>query len=554
MSQKNVLIITPYADFGAIINQSLESDPSLCVTVASNIFEVQAYKKNGLAYNYALLDLDLGEKRALELGFSLRGNFPSIEIILISKKEPSLEMDELRPWKVLRKPFVQSDLASLFQNVNTNFSASPEMIDLNFVAEVDNTPRAWWEDESRVTKTLISAISNLDIQEAILFSSEDILAQAGKMDVDTIEECSKLVGKFHVEKSTSEILKPIQLKTTKTNHYIHANILAVGIILALLYDADTPLRNIRLQSRYLTNILKNPQLTMPEIFVLPTTSEGGTEEYQLEAPTQRTYSGNAHKRTTKPQHPRMTFQSYRMRKHQIETTLRQEVTTGISMEDFEPAENSNGTPANSPQVNAVEELLSAGSRIASHTAQDEGDHQKSHWDQETLLPTSSSVQIPRSVHHFSLCSTDTSMFDVFYSCLLIPRLKSQSLEGDLANFLKEMLPDVFLANSWRLTAVDIGSSFMQWLVRIPPTIAPAEHINIVRTQSSRKILSVFTRLNRDELLKDFWAPGYLLGSGQSLFSEEDINLFIQLNRKQYYPEDNGAGAPERKYQLKHNIY
>ena len=554
MSQKNVLIITPYADFGAIINQSLESDPSLCVTVASNIFEVQAYKKNGLAYNYALLDLDLGEKRALELGFSLRGNFPSIEIILISKKEPSLEMDELRPWKVLRKPFVQSDLASLFQNVNTNFSTSPEMIDLNFVAEVDNTPRSWWEDESRVTKTLISAISNLDIQEAILFSSEDILAQAGKMDVDTIEECSKLVGKLHVEKSTSEILKPIQLKTTKTNHYIHANILAVGIILALLYDADTPLRNIRLQSRYLTNILKNPQLTMPEIFVLPTTSEGGTEEYQLEAPTQRTYSGNAHKRTTKPQHPRMTFQSYRMRKHQIETTLRQEVTTGISMEDFEPAENSNGTPANSPQVNAVEELLSAGSRIASHTAQDEGDHQKSHWDQETLLPTSSSVQIPRSVHHFSLCSTDTSMFDVFYSCLLIPRLKSQSLEGDLANFLKEMLPDVFLANSWRLTAVDIGSSFMQWLVRIPPTIAPAEHINIVRTQSSRKILSVFTRLNRDELLKDFWAPGYLLGSGQSLFSEEDINLFIQLNRKQYYPEDNGAGAPERKYQLKHNIY
>ncbi|HEY5159367.1 MAG TPA: hypothetical protein VII93_15505 [Anaerolineales bacterium] len=106
MAKNNVLIVTPYSDFGAIINQSLSNDPSLNVNVASTQNEIQAYLKNKLAYDYALLDLDLGESKVLELGFSLRGNFPNIEIILISKKEPSMGMDELRPWKLLRKPFV----------------------------------------------------------------------------------------------------------------------------------------------------------------------------------------------------------------------------------------------------------------------------------------------------------------------------------------------------------------------------------------------------------------------------------------------------------------
>jgi REP element-mobilizing transposase RayT len=157
-------------------------------------------------------------------------------------------------------------------------------------------------------------------------------------------------------------------------------------------------------------------------------------------------------------------------------------------------------------------------------------------------------------HHFSLCSPELSLFDVYYTCLLIPRLKSQSLDGDITDFLKETLPELFLANGWRLEAMDIGPSFLQWMVRIPPTIAPDDHINNIRNQSSRKILGNFTRLNRDELLKDFWAPGYLLGTGKSLFGAEDIIEFIRLNRNHYYPEDGVYNIPGSKFQVNHEKY
>jgi hypothetical protein len=234
VTKKNVLIVTPYSDFGAIINQSLSNDPSLNGTVASTNNEIEACLKTKIAYKYALVDLDLGESKVLELGFSLRGNFPNIDLVLISKKEPSMGMDELRPWKILRKPFVQNDLDNIFHGKVVDTRNRPTVIDLQKNEWVDATPHTWWDDGKLITKTLVTAISNLNIQEAILYSKEEILAQAGKMDGAAVEECSSMVGMFKLEKETSEILKPVHLQTTKTNHFIHANILAVGILLAVL--------------------------------------------------------------------------------------------------------------------------------------------------------------------------------------------------------------------------------------------------------------------------------------------------------------------------------
>jgi REP element-mobilizing transposase RayT len=554
MSNKNVLIITPYSDFGAIINQSLENNPSLNVTVASTIFEIQAYLKNNIAYQYALLDLDLGEKKVLDLGFSLRGNFPSIEIILTSKKEPSREMDELRPWKLLQKPFIQSDLDNLFQNGKSNNPSGSEVIDLDFIEGVDFASHAWWDDEIRVTKTLMTAISNLDIQEAILFSSEEVLAQAGKMDVAAVEECSKLVGKFKLDANTSEILKPIHLKTTKTEHFIHANILAVGILLALLFDADTPLKNIRVQSRYLTNILKNPQLATPEERNLAEISNVSLDEKHLELIHEQIQSLTLRKRTANSHHPRLMIYSSRIRKSQKGSELAPKMVESPSITGSRVSANNQPTSDDTPQSDKHEEQHSTTRRNNINLSHDGEGRKKSDWVQDTLHWKSPMMPVSGETRHFSLCSPDLSFFDVYYTCLLIPRLKSQSLDGDIADFLKEVLPELFLANGWRMEAMEIGPSSLQWLVRIPPTIAPTEHINMIRTQSSRKILGNFTRLNRDELLKDFWAPGFLLGAGQSLFNPEDIIEFIQLNRKHYYPDESIYSIPGSKYQVSHSKY
>ena len=553
MSKKNILIITPHSEFGDIVSMSLGNEASLDVTVASTVSAMDTYMEKSKVFHFALLDLELGDEKVLEHGFSLRSRFPGIGLILMSKKDPSRELDELRPWKLLRKPFVLNELTSLFRDGEDDLHAEPEIINMNFQDAMENAIPVWLDDAVRVTQTLVSAISNLDVQEAILFSNEDILAQAGKMQPDAIEECSRLVGKFEKEKDAAEVIKPVHLKTTSTNHLMHSSVLAVGILLTLLYDADTPYKIMRTHTRYLTNILKNPQLSNPEVHILPEIPETRKDNRNLPPVLRDLDSSIPSNDTPKTYQPR-PVQPYRrlLRNHskpafpkaRANSTFHMDDNFGenISMPSVDtPTEHTNGwdTPA------AWADLM--------HPQPGNQDQQTSAWASQTLDLTGSPVQVMGELPRYSLCSADPSLFNVYYSCLLIPRIKSQLLDGDLGNFLKEDFPKIFQAFGWRLEIFEIDRSYLQWLVRIPPTTAPARHINVVRMQSSQEILKTFASLNRNHLLRDFWAPGYLLGCGPRLLPTGDITEFIRMNRRQHYPEENLSRFPQSRYQT-YNSY
>jgi hypothetical protein len=134
----------------------------------------------------------------------------------------------------------------------------------------------------------------------------------------------------------------------------------------------------------------------------------------------------------------------------------------------------------------------------------------------------------RSVHGLS---------QLYYSCLLIPRFRSQLISCDLAKLLAEEMESIFLANGWRLESLIIDKHFMMWITLIPPTVAPTYHIKTIRMESSKLILQNFIKLSRDGIVNDFWAPGYFLESGNQRISDRDIEGFIQANRQQYYPTE-----------------
>ena len=121
---------------------------------------------------------------------------------------------------------------------------------------------------------------------------------------------------------------------------------------------------------------------------------------------------------------------------------------------------------------------------------------------------------------------------------IVPRINTHLLDGDCANYLKAELPKIFMAYGWRLEELIINQSYLQWVVRIPPTIAPAAHIKVIRRETSQMILANFARFSRNEFLREFWSPGYLLGGGRSLIPESEIDEFIKLNHRQYYYDDN----------------
>jgi CheY-like chemotaxis protein len=541
MSQKKILIVTPHSDFGEIVSQSLGKEASCDVIVATSLSEAITQTRKSQMLNYALLDMEMGVEKVLEQGFTLRNSFPAISIILISKKYPPPEMEDLRPWKFLRKPFVQRELMELIRDGSEVGVFNPGYVDSNFATRAEDTVPAWYMDETIATRNLVAATSNLVVQEAMLVSNTGVLAHSGELSKDAVEECSRLVRRYWGNDSTADLIKPVRLQTTSKNHLLSATVLAVGIILALTFDGETPFDILRSQTRYLTGVLKNPRLSMPEVHILPRNAE---EALQV---------------TKKP----FISDDFEITR----TSAAAETLTDIVNAKGESAQAEPAPAAENPQVEAsrnpdVGELTTTPPALASEgTAAPES---QTAWTGPTqpqpgdlfsqtsfVVPESRPVEAGSPINvtgeptRSSLGPTESSMYNVYYSCVLIPRIQTHELDQEFASFLNAELPNIFMAYGWRLEQVVVGRGYIQWVVRIPPTLAPASHIKVIRRENSKLILEHFAKFNGNEFLRDFWSPGYLLGGGRHLIPEAEIAEFARMNRKQYYSQGGLHIDPKR---------
>lgn len=488
MATRNALLVTPYPEFGAIVSQSLGSGAATSVKVATSVSSAQALLQNGTPYQIALLDLELGIAQVLEQGQMLRSKFPSIELVLISRKEPPAELAALQPWKLLTKPFRPRELSMLFGHSESIIDEA-DCIDLDPGRAQGSMP-AWLGQGERTQATLASAVANLSVQEAVLFSNQEILAQSGNLTVDAFEEFSSVVRTVLNDRETLEVIKPVHLTCSSRNLLLLTSILAMGVILAVAYDEDTPYNLVRSQTRRLTQVLKNPQLTLEEIPALGEPHPAVTEQLDPAAPVP---SG---------ENPRRVWKYSR------------ELTPAAV-----PVSDGPAVSLPQPATQALTDSLRSLGSV------------------ERIAPVAPTPIPATRQSSFCLGQNEPSVPGVDFACALVPRMINHHLAGDLSNFLLGDLPNLFLAHGWRLEALEIEDAYLQWLARIPPTVAPATHIKIVRNYTSQRILTSFARLERSELLQDFWAPGYLLGAGKQLLQPQEITEFIRANRLQYYSEE-----------------
>ena len=107
MEQKSILVVTPFAGFGELVSQSISRNESCMVQTFTTVKALADFIYEYHSLQFALLDIDLGFGKVKESVFIIRDRFPHAEIILISKKEPPQEAEELRPWRLLKKPFIK---------------------------------------------------------------------------------------------------------------------------------------------------------------------------------------------------------------------------------------------------------------------------------------------------------------------------------------------------------------------------------------------------------------------------------------------------------------
>jgi putative transposase len=127
---------------------------------------------------------------------------------------------------------------------------------------------------------------------------------------------------------------------------------------------------------------------------------------------------------------------------------------------------------------------------------------------------------------------DQNTYDLFYTCLLIPRFESHYLIGDLAQNLPDWLQQICISFGWRLGQVTVKPDYLQWVLRVPPATSTAYFMKSIRQHTSIRIFGEFPRIKNENLSKDFWSPGYLISAGAQPYSPKVIRTFIRQTRQQ----------------------
>lgn len=491
--RKNLLIVSPYSESGELIHRSLSNSISLNAKTVSTLHSLIKYTEEIFeaesSIDLVLLDLEIGIEKACESIQFVREKNPGVQIIIITKNEPPQEIDLLRPWNLLKKPFVENDLFKIINN--TLNQRTVNVIDGKFLDTADMGQPLWVRNREKLINIMRDTLKDLDAQEAILVSENEVIASVGSLQENEMENCSMILNKYMDFSSHGELIK--QVKLSDNMYLMHALVLTVGLIIALIFDPDTSYELIRGQTRHLAGKITHPSLPKDEAKLF----------------------GNF------PQKTRIDPTTNLFPKTIIQKNIKQ------PQKIYDP-------------FNPV--------KVREQTTSFKGDELQSENKKEYSKIHSFGGDTSNSKKRPSIISVGLSQLP--FTCLLIPRLNPKFISSDILDLLEEKTPLIFLSYGWRLNDILIKKDMMQWIAAIPPIIAPAFQIKTIRKETSKLIFEHFPKISMDGLMKDFWVPGYLVAIGSERISEIEKEELIENSQQRYTldsPHDISAAAQKVIY-------
>ena len=123
-------------------------------------------------------------------------------------------------------------------------------------------------------------------------------------------------------------------------------------------------------------------------------------------------------------------------------------------------------------------------------------------------------------------------YDLTYTCLLLPRFDLHSLTKDVETELKTILQQICISKGWTLEFLGVKPEYMEWIMRVPPTISTGYFMQVIREQTSQQIFTKFPNFKAVNSTGDFWALGYLIITGSQQHPVVVVQRYIQLTRQQ----------------------
>jgi REP element-mobilizing transposase RayT/ActR/RegA family two-component response regulator len=563
-----VLFVTPSPNFGESVRAALEQTESYRVLVVSN--KVPAIvRAEEESCRLAILDLDLGEQWVEDIGQSLRTIVPDMKLFVLAGDDelPPL-LDSIRPWTLLRKPFqLATTLVALARPAGTDEPAPP----LPQVKPHGDIP--WLADVDTAAQHLTRLTLESSSQAALITRDNEVWAYAGELSQQAAQEIAGVMSRNWNSESDGDLLRFARLEATRGEHILYATRLAPGMLLGLVFDAETPFGTIRSQAGKLSSLLeRDDSSTGTEVVTTSKLTWKSVSIPREPGPSPEPGAGAA----PQPEAAAAPESALDLDKPAMQEDVDEEDIPIPEIQNIlrdvpspEPERRPEPAPPVDPDATRrtvlpravgaapLPSMSSAAARptdvaetsIARPTARPAVTPAAAMRTTDAK-PTQVEHTLPHSLVGFAgpgtsgqritLEPVQAGVYHLTYACLLLPRFAEHYLTGEVADKLSEWMPIICVAFGWRLEYVAVRPEYLQWVSNVPPATSPGYVMRIMRTQTSEKIFAAFPGLKKDNPSGDFWAPGYLIMGGTQPHPSQLVKDYIRQARQRQ-----GSEKPKR---------
>jgi REP element-mobilizing transposase RayT len=529
---ESLLIVSADTKFAQVLLHGLEQESyRVQITRGKGETVVRADEENS---SLAFLDMDLGYRAVLETGQALRMLNPDIRLVVFSREGTTPVLDELQPWLFSPKPYFLPDILNMLNNNSTppsQFSHTPQ----NREVQTSNPTLPWLQDVTRAAQHLTRLTLESSAQAALITRGDSLWAYAGQLSQGAAKELAVAVTRHWDGQKGSDLLRFVRLEATKAEHMLYATRLADDVVLALVFDAETPFSTIRSQAGQLVNRLstQTPDVAEPSVNQKPLTAsyDAPTEfiedesSQELDIPSIADILSDVPPPRPEPgSSPIPTGEQDNFVPHPVPSRSRQ------YSRESSPAVHTNDLLVSNQKTDQTVE----------HVVEDldatmpSKSRQRPETPIRRPMPGELDETRPHSITEVAgrvmLEPISPGLYNLTYACLLVPRFSNHYLTGDMADRVSEWLPQICIAFGWRLEYLAVRPEYVQWVLNVPPATSPGYLMRIIRQQTSEKIFVEFPKLKRENPSGDFWAPGYLIMGGTQPHPPQLVKDYIKQTR------------------------
>ena len=113
-----------------------------------------------------------------------------------------------------------------------------------------------------------------------------------------------------------------------------------------------------------------------------------------------------------------------------------------------------------------------------------------------------------------------------YHVIWFPKYRKRILTGEIAKSLCLAINEICIERKWPILTLEIQPDHIHLFVTIPPSLAVADAVKILKGSTARKLFATFPVLKDQLYGGHLWSPSYYVGTAGNI-SAETIRHYIE---------------------------